>query len=146
MGGTTHMTIQYPAHEFFLDCVVMHRGVPVGRTRLTNTELTAGELRIEPGYEAIRDLIRAASKSLWAAGFFSAGAAAEGSQVPLDVLTRAAELELELHDETGALLWTDFVNIVERPDAAPVVFVRVRLAPGPRTAEVHPNPAQPGAA
>jgi len=124
----------------------MHHGVPVGRVRLTNAELTAGELRIEPGYEAIRSLVREASESLWAAGFLSRGATGEGSRVPLDTVTRAAELELELRDETGALIWTDFVNIVERPYAAPVVFARVRLAPAPRAARVHPTPAQPGAA
>lgn len=139
MSGSRKITIDVPARGYFRQYVVTHRGVPVGRVRLTGTELAAGELRIVPAYLAIRDVVRRASESLWAIGFLAPPSSPGGCRVPLEAVTRAADLELELRDdETGALIWTDFVKIVERPaaDATPVVFARVRLAPATQRAVV----------
>ena len=141
MRATTSITVQVPASEYFRECGVTYRGVPVGRVRLARNELAIGELQVERGYLAIRELIRRASESLWAVGFLSLGWSPAPSQVPLEVVTQAADLELELRDETGALIWTDFVNIIERPDPAdpPVVFARLRLAAAPQGAVVGPR-------
>jgi len=140
MRGSTNITLQFSGKRL-LRRVRRYSPRRCRRPRLTKAEIAAGELRIEPGYLAIRDLIRRASESLWAIGFLSRPSSPAGSRVPLELVTRAAELELELRDESGALMWTDFVNIVERPDAedAPVVFARVRLAPAARAAVVGPR-------
>lgn len=124
--------------------VITHRGVPVGRTRLTGGELAVGELRPEPGYAAIRDLIAYASRSFWAA--LVVDHASPASPARLDVLGRAAELELELRDLNGALVWTDFVNIIERPFGAglPQVMVRFRFANAARAAVLVSRGGVPG--
>ena len=111
--------------------VVQHQGTPIGWASLTTIgSLGVGELVPERGYAALRDVIRAASRSLWSVGFLAAGdAGASLRRVPLDVVSRVAELPLELHDERGTLVPTDFVNIVEREDASrpPAVFARFRI-------------------
>ena len=111
--------------------LVLHQGTPVGITSLTTTgTLGVGELTPEPGYAAVRDIIRSASRSLWSVGFLAlADKEPALPRVPLDVVSRVAELPLELHDECGTFVPTDFVNIVEREDASfpPAVFVRFRL-------------------
>ncbi len=111
--------------------LVLHLGTPVGRAGLTTIgSLGIGELAPEPGYAALRDVIRAGSRSLWAVGFLAiADKEPSLRRVPSDVVSRVAELPLELEDERGTFVPTDFVNIVEREDAslAPAVFVRFRL-------------------
>ena len=125
--------------------VVTHHGVPLGRVealRLTTGDLAVGELECLPAYEALRPTIWAASRSLWSVGFLASGAdVTRISAAPPEVRERAAELELELRDERGALVPTDFVNIVERPfvDMPPVVFARLRLAPASERAMVIPS-------
>jgi hypothetical protein len=122
------------------EVIVTHKGVPVGRTRLTNGELAVGELRASSGYDAIHSIVRPASASLWAAVMAqSAGPASPGR---LDAIARAAALELELRDEAGALLHTDFVNVIERPleMQPPLVVARFRLAPAPKPAVIEPAP------
>jgi hypothetical protein len=122
--------------------IVTHRGVPVGRIeslRLTSGDLAVGELAREAGYAVLQPLIRAASRSLWSVGFLSSAVeVSQQSGVPLEVLGHAAELELELCDDRGVLVPTDFVNIVERPsvELPPVVFARLRLAPAATPAEL----------
>jgi len=105
------MSLAMSSQEF----IVSHRGTPLGRTHAYVLEgaLILGEPRAAPGYDAIRDLIRQASASLWAVGFLAKSLPAITPVVPADAVTRAAELPLELHDATGTLVWTDFVNIVE---------------------------------
>lgn len=111
--------------------LVVHQGIPVGITSLTTIgTLGVGELAPEPGYATIRDVIRTASRSLWAVGFLARSKKEPPlDRVPLDIVSRAAELPLELHDERGTFVPTDFVNIVEREDASlpSAVFVRFRL-------------------
>ena len=118
-----------------LRVVVTHHGVPLGRVNalhLTIGDLVVGELECLPAYDALRPTIWEASRSLWSVGFFASGMdVTRMSPAPAEVRERAAELELELRDEKGALVPTDFVNIVERPFVAmpPVVLARLRLAP-----------------
>jgi hypothetical protein len=125
--------------------LVTHRGVPLGRIDelcLTAGDIAVGEVERAAAYEALRPTIWAASRSLWSVGFLTSGIdVTRMSPASPEVLERAAELELELRDEHGALIPTDFVNIVERPfvEMPPVVFARLRLA---RSAEPA-VPAQP---
>jgi hypothetical protein len=124
--------------------IVTHHGVPLGRVetvRLTTGALAVGELDRMPAYEALRPIIWAASRSLWSVGFLNSGIdVTRISTAPPHVLERAAELELELRDEHGAIVPTDFVNIVERPlvEMPPVVFARLRLAPAAELASAAP--------
>jgi hypothetical protein len=136
--GHTTITISFAESEERRPFVIVRNDVPVGRTRLTAAELAVGELTAEPGYAAIRDLIRRASQSLWSVGFLSSPSSDPITRPPFDVLARVIDLGLELLDENGTFVPTDFVNIVERPapDVAPVVFVHFRLAHATRGAEV----------
>jgi len=136
-GNTSiHISVALPAEEF----LVSHRGIPVGRMRARVIEgaLICGELRAEAGYDGIRDLIRQASASLWAVGFLAKSPAQPQPVFPAAAVSRAAELPLELQDELGALVWTDFVNIIELPNPAelPMVIARLRLAPARTAARV----------
>ena len=125
--------------------IVTHHGVPVGRIealRLTTGDLAVGELECMSAYAALRPTIWEASRSLWSVGFLNSGAdVTRMAPAPPEVRERAAELELELRDERGVLVPTDFVNIVERPfvDMPPVVFARLRLAPASERAIVIPS-------
>ena len=108
--------------------VIAHLGVPIGHVELPPTERAVGELTPADSYLAIRETIRAASQVLWANGFLG-----DGTGIAFDTssLARAQALSLELRDERGAFVPTDFINIVERPAPtdAPVVFVQFRMAP-----------------
>ena len=125
--------------------LITHRGVPLGRVealRLTVGELAVGELECMSAYAALRPTIWEASRSLWSVGFLASGVdVTRMAPAPPEVRERAAELELELRDDAGALVPTDFVNIVERPfvDMPPVVFARLRLAPASERAVVIPG-------
>jgi len=120
--------------------IVTHHGVPLGRVdplRLTTDALAVGELERMAAYDALRPTIWEASRSLWSVGFLASGIdVTRMSPAPAEIREQAAELELELRDETGALVPTDFVNIVERPfvDMPPVVIARLRLAPASENA------------
>jgi len=127
--------------------IVTHHGVPLGRVealRLTNGDLAIGELECLSAYDALRPTIREASRSLWSVGFLASGVdLTRMAPADIEVRERAAELELELRDETGQLVPTDFVNIIERPfDTPPVVLARLRLAPAAETAFVSPRGAR----
>jgi hypothetical protein len=122
---------------------VTHSGVPIGRVSLTIGELGVGDLEPTSHYSAVRDLIRAASCSLWSVGFLSRGLVPDRQPTPIEIVTRVAELDLELRDDRGGLVPTDFVNIVEHEDASrpPAVFVRFRLERAGRAAVVQPGPS-----
>lgn len=133
--------------------IVMHNGSPLGSVDLMQPSLAAdepsavavGELRAGPGYDAVREVVRAASAELWRLGFLG-----ESHYAPLFAATtpnpgalgRAADLPLELRDEHGIFVPADYINIIERPDLAglPVVVARFRLAPGAVGAPVPPGP------
>lgn len=125
--------------------VVTHHGVPLGRVdelHLTTGDLVVGEVECLSAYDALRPTIWEASRSLWSVGFLASGIdVTRMSPAPAEVRERAAELELELRDEKGALVPTDFVNIVERPFVAmaPIVLARLRLAPAADRAAVVPE-------
>ena len=125
--------------------VVTHHGVPIGRIEalhLTAGDLAVGELHCLLAYDALRPTIWEASRSLWSVGFLASGVdVTRMSPAPAEVRERAAELELELRDEKGVLVPTDFVNIVERPfvEMPPVVLARLRLAPASEAAIVIPS-------
>jgi hypothetical protein len=125
--------------------VVTHHGIPLGRVgtlRLTTGDLLVGELECVEAYAALRPTIWEVSRSLWSVGFLASGLdVSRMSPAAPEVLERAAELDLELRDEDGALVPTDFVNIVERPfvEMLPVVFARLRLAPAAMMALMVPS-------
>ena len=126
--------------------VVTHHGVPLGRIealRLTTDDLAVGELECLSAYDALRPTIREASRSLWSVGFLASGVdVTRMSPAAEEVRQRAAELALELRDARGALIPTDFVNIVERPfEDRPVVFARLRLASAADRAVLTPTEA-----
>jgi hypothetical protein len=108
--------------------VVSHLGVPIGRVDLTQGDSAVGELVATAAYDAVRNTIRSASEVLWAIGFLGSGQTA--NNLDPAALGRAQALPLELRDERGVFVPTDFINVVERPSPAelPVVFVRFRLA------------------
>jgi len=122
---------------------VTHNGVPIGRVSLTIGELGVGDLEPTSHYGAVRDLIRSASRSLWAVGFLPGSPTPGRQTTSIEAVTRAAELELELYDDKGVLVPTDFVNVVEHEDASrqPAVFVRFRLERAGRPAAVVPTPS-----
>lgn len=122
--------------------VVTHHGVPLGRVealRLTTGDLAVGELECLSAYDALRPTIWEASRSLWSVGFLASGIdVTRMAPAPAAVRERAAALDLELRDEQGSVVPTDFVNIVERPfvDMPPVVLARLRLASAPERAAI----------
>jgi hypothetical protein len=124
---------------------VTYNGVPIGHVSLTIAELGIGELEPTLHYAAVRDLIRSASRSLWSVGFLSRplDLAPGRERIPIEIVTRVAELDLELYDDTGVLVPTDFVNVVEHEDASrlPAVFVRFRLERAGTPAVVAPRPS-----
>jgi hypothetical protein len=130
--------------------VVSHHGVPLGRIellRLTTGDLAVGELECLPAYDALRPTIWEVSRSLWSVGFLASGIdVTRLAPAPAAVRERAAELELDLRDERGGLVPTDFVNIVERPlvDMPPVVFARLRLASASEKAAIPSQGRDPG--
>ena len=130
--------------------IVTHHGVTVGRVeslRLTTGDVAVGELERMAAYDALRPTIWEASRSLWSVGFFASGIdMRQMPPAPAAVRELAAELELELRDEKGGLIPTDFVNIVERPfvDMPPVVFARLRLASALDTAGMPSQGSDPG--
>ena len=107
---------------------ILHHGVPLGTVELEPADLSVGELAPTPAYAAVRPVIRDASAALWTLGFLSEWPPT--SKIDPTALARAQALSLELRDPTGALVPVDFINVVERPDAAdlPVVFSRFRQA------------------
>ena len=109
------------------------RGIPLGEVELPDQELATGMLEALPSFESIRSVIRDASRSLLALGFF--GAAAQRSREDSDLrddaegraLAKVAALELELQDQLGAIIPATFVNIIEPPDGrSPMVIARFR--------------------
>ena len=116
---------------------ILHRGVPVGQLELAELPAGAGGARVSAsvtplaGYDAIRPLVRAASR---------AGAAlAVGADTPgLRQFASAAALErnvalgaaLELRDAAGALVPTDSIELTEWPGGRPELAATLGLRGG----------------
>jgi hypothetical protein len=127
-----------------MEFTILHRGVPLGTVELPSSDLAIGELAPSPAYLAVREEIREASAALWALGFLSESPLARTADP--SSLARAQALPLELRDPAGTLVTVDFINIVERPDAAdaPVVFTRFRHAAAIAPAAVRRQPRAGG--
>jgi hypothetical protein len=112
---------------------ISHQGVPIGSAELTlGDAITIGAVTPLAAYEAIRPLVRDATAALRAIGFPEPSEDAAPIDDPT-VLARAAALgrALELRDERGTVVTTDFVELMEQvaPDgSSPIVWVRSRHA------------------
>ena len=100
---------------------VSHRGVPLGHTDLVTEGLAIGDFRPGDGYAKVRDVIREASRAVWAMGFFRANIQ---PRVAVEDIAAAARLEFELRDEKGALVHSDWVNIIALTPDQHIVLVR----------------------
>jgi hypothetical protein len=113
---------------------ITHRGVPVGDVELDfgGDELTVGLVRPLAGYAAVRPIVRAATDALRNDGFPGLAADPVSPSVGEGALGRNAALgrALELRDERGALVPTDFIDLAEWPGEATEIttWVRVRHA------------------
>lgn len=99
---------------------ITHTGVPVGTVELEpQPAVVAGPVEPLGAYAALRPLVSAASAALQHLGF-PAAAGEPGTPIPPPsvALGRAAALgrELELRDRDGALIPTEFVELVEVAD------------------------------
>lgn len=126
-------------------CLITHHGVPVGAVDLDGAEPRL-DLPVRPldGYASIQPVVRAGSVAL-------ANFALHGGDAPADgaALRRGTELgrELELRDEGGALVPTDFIVLTEWPGGNPEVAATLRLrdAHAVVPAVVRTPPARDGA-
>jgi hypothetical protein len=106
---------------------VKHQGVPMGTVELSDRELSAAALDAAPGYDAIRPVIQAGSKTLLQLGFF--GAATRPLAIDTAPLAAAAELSFELVDSSGRDVPATFINLIEAPgDERVVVLARLSHA------------------
>jgi hypothetical protein len=124
---------------------ITHRGVPVGTVELPPSgERIAVAVTTLSGYEAIRPLVRRASRALSA---IVLGAPVGPGPRPLaseTALGHAAELgrALELRDSAGALVPTDFIDLTDWPGGAPEVAAMIGLRDS-HAREPAPAPAPP---
>ncbi|MGH7720204.1 MAG: hypothetical protein ACREON_15350 [Gemmatimonadaceae bacterium] len=90
-------------------------------------------------YAGLRAVVRAVSAAL-----ANVALARVGLDVDSAALRRGAELgrALELRDEAGALVPTDFIEITEWPGGDPEVaaMIRFRATPATVPAALHPRP------
>jgi hypothetical protein len=118
---------------------ISHHGVPIASAELTlGDAVTVGIVTPFAAYEAIRPLVQEASAALRVIGFPEPDDSGGRVEDPT-VLARAAALgrALELRDDHGAVVATDFIELMEQsaPDApSPIVWVRSRHAATPRPA------------
>jgi hypothetical protein len=103
---------------------ITHRGVPVGTVELppSGERVTVAVTPLS-AYEAIRPLVRRASRALTAVALGTPGVPALQPLASETALGRAAELgrALELRDADGALVPTDFIDLTDWPGGAPEV-------------------------
>ena len=109
---------------------ITHRGVPVGNVALppSGARVTVAVAPL-PGYEAIRPLVRRASRALYAVALGAPGTPVPRPLASETTLGRAAELGrvLELRDAAGALVPTDFIDLTDWPGGAPEVAAIIGL-------------------
>ena len=106
---------------------ITHHGVPIGLIELLPAEerITIGVQPL-PGYVPLQELVRAASRAL--------ADTALSRPTPADAqfafaLRRGVELgrELELRDEAGALVPTDYIELTDWPGGEPEIAALIRL-------------------
>lgn len=121
---------------------ITHQGVPLGHTDLETEGLAIADFTPGDGYAKVRDVIRAGSKALWELGFF------QRARVAADDIASAARLQFELRDDKGALVHSDWVNIIERPQpgSAPMVIARFQQAPAGQPSAARPRSRGDGSA
>jgi hypothetical protein len=109
---------------------ILHRGVPVGDVDLDlANDPAVGAIDPLPGYDSIRDQVRAATRALRAMGV--GAPTADGPTDPAALSSGAAlGRALELRDEHNALVHTDFMELADW-EGEPLhltVWVRARNA------------------
>ena len=101
------------------------RGVPVGVAEFAPaSDLITIAVHPLPGYDAVQPTIRAASAAL------ADAAIGRVADAPRDqALRRGAELGrmLELRDQAGGLVPTDFIDLTEWPNGNPKVAAIIRF-------------------
>jgi hypothetical protein len=111
-------------------CTITYRGAPIGTLELPPAgERVAVAVTPLSGYEAIRPLVRQASRALTAVTLGTPGAPAMRPLASETTLGRAAELgrALELRDAAGALVPTDFIDLTDWPGGSPEVAAIIGL-------------------
>lgn len=112
-----------------LNCTISHRGVPIGTVDLrTTVDLVTAEFTPFAAFDAWRDLAAAVGQALRDAGLFGRDAAPESALAPG---RRSAALDegaswgrdLELRNESGALVPTTFIEVAEVPGEVPTLYV-----------------------
>ena len=107
---------------------IFHRGVPVGDVVLDlSNDPAVGVVEPMPGYEPLRDRVRAATNAFRVTAFGS-----DSSTVSASALSDGAVLgrELELRDVNGELVSVDFLELADW-DGKPLdvtVWTRARTA------------------
>jgi len=117
---------------------ITHDGLPIGTVDLAMQRLPGafpcsvamGDFTPGSGYAVVREVIRRASAETWRFGFPGAPVFPDFFVSPWrdrTALAHANALSLQMCDEAGAVVPTDYVNIVEDPDpeVSPTVFVRL---------------------
>jgi hypothetical protein len=118
---------------------ISHRGVPIGTVDLSLwQQQVAVAVTPLPAYESIRALVRTASQALREA------AVSSQPDVSLQAaLNTGAQLgrDLELRDEVGDLVPTDFIELTEWPDETPEVraWIGLRAVPTGKGASYPPR-------
>jgi hypothetical protein len=111
---------------------IAHRGVPIGEADLDlEADPAVGHVATLPAYDSLRERVRIATRVLQAS-------IAGSSTSDEDVLKSAVALgrELELRDQQGELIPTDFVELAdwETDPLGVTVWVRLRQTTGGKPA------------
>lgn len=129
---------------------VLHRGVPIGAAELAMRRSHAiGRLRPLPGYDAIRLMVRDASRARTNFGYMppgpgpAGGVNEAGEMAARAAFDRVAALsrELELRDERGALIPTEQIWLFDwgrRPEIS--LVADLSTAEAATSARIHPRP------
>ena len=111
-------------------CTITYRGVPTGTVVLppSGERIAVGVTPLS-GYDAIRPLVRQASRALSAVALGARGGSELRPLASETALGRGAELgrALELRDRAGALVPTDFIDLTDWPGGTPEVAALIGL-------------------
>lgn len=123
---------------------IKHRGVPVGNIDLPSSrERVAVAVAPLPAYDAIRQLVRSASRALSSVALGASSAPDLPPMASRSALARAAELgrSLELYDAAGALVPTDFIDLTDWPGGNPEIAAIVGLRDSHSRVQARVEPA-----